>query len=277
MLESAKIRDDRFASLVKIEGVSKQEADDARLSHAQATASVAQKMAALDTAQINLSYTSIIAPISGRIGKSSITAGALVTANQPAALATIRSLDPIYVDLTESSEQRLRLRAALGEGKLAAGSTAVVLVLGDSSVYPHDGKLEFSEVAVDEATGTVTLRATFPNPDETLLPGMFVRARLEEAVDQDAILAPQQGITRDPKGNATAMVVGADNKVEMRTLVADRAIGDAWLVESGLKPGDKLIVEGLNKVGPGMTVHATERAAPGSGSSATPATPPAGQ
>jgi membrane fusion protein, multidrug efflux system len=278
-LESAKIRDDRFASLVKIEGVSKQEADDARLTHAQATASVAQKAAALDTAQINLGYTSIVAPITGRIGKSSITPGALVTANQPAALATIRSLDPIYVDLTESSEQRLRLRAALGAGKLAAGSTAVKLVLGDGSVYPHDGKLEFAEVAVDEATGTVTLRATFPNPDETLLPGMFVRARLDDAIDQDAILAPQQGVSHDPKGNASALVVGADNKVEVRTLVAERAIGDTWLVESGLKAGDKLIVEGLNKVGPGMPVHATERAAPGSGSagSAAPAAPPTGK
>ena len=274
-LESAKIRDERYGALVKIEGVSKQEADDARLTRASATAAVAQKAAALDTAQINLGYTSIVAPISGRIGKSSITAGALVTAGQPTPLATIRSLDPIYVDLTESSDQRLRLRAALGAGKLAAGSTAVKLVLGDGSIYPQEGTLEFAEVAVDESTGTVTLRAKFPNPDETLLPGMFVRARLDEAIDQDAILAPQQGISHDAKGNATALVVGADGKVEVRTIVADRAIGDQWLVESGLKAGDKLIVEGLNKVGPGMPVHATERAAPGAGSGS--AAPPAGK
>lgn len=275
MLESAKIRDDRFASLVKIEGVSKQEADDARLAHSAAVASVAQKEAALELARINLDYTAIKAPISGRIGKSAITAGALVTANQPTPLATIRSLDPIYVDLTESSEQRLRLRAAMGEGKLSAGSTAVKLILGDGSTYKYDGTLEFAEVAVDEATGTVTLRAKFPNPDETLLPGMYVRAQLNEAVAQDAILAPQQGVTHDAKGNATAMVVGADGKVEPRTLVADRAIGDRWLVESGLKAGDKLIVEGTNKIGPGMPVHATEKSeAAGSGAGSGAAAPP---
>jgi membrane fusion protein (multidrug efflux system) len=268
MLESSKIRDDRFASLVKIEGVSKQEADDARLSHSAAVASVAQKQAAVELARINLDYTAIKAPITGRIGKSSITAGALVTANQPTPLATIRSLDPIYVDLTESSEARLRLRAAMGEGKLSAGTAAVKLILGDGSTYKSDGTLEFAEVAVDEATGTVTLRAKFPNPDETLLPGMYVRAQLNEAIAQDAILAPQQGITHDAKGNATAMVVGADGKVEPRTLVVDRAIGDRWLVESGLKAGDKLIVEGTNKIGPGMPVHATEKSDLPAGSAA---------
>ena len=275
MLESAKIRDDRFAGLVKIEGVSKQEADDARLAHSAAVASVSQKEAALELARINLDYTAIKAPITGRIGKSSITAGALVTANQPTPLATIRSLDPIYVDLTESSEARLRLRAAMGEGKLSAGTAAVKLILGDGSTYKSDGTLEFAEVAVDESTGTVTLRAKFPNPDETLLPGMYVRAQLNEAIAQDAILAPQQGITRDAKGNATAMVVGADGKVEPRVLVADRAIGDRWLVESGLKAGDKLIVEGTNKIGPGMPVHATEKSDAPAGSGAGSAAPPA--
>ncbi len=272
-LESAKIRDDRYAGLLKIEGVSKQEADDARLTHAQAAASVAQKTAALEMARINLGYTSIVAPISGRIGKSSVTPGALVTAGQPAVLATIRALDPIYVDVTESTEQRLRLRAQLGAGGLQAGSTTVKLLLPDGSTYDHPGTLEFSEVAVDEATGTVTLRAKFPNPEGTLLPGMYVRAVLDEAVDQNAILAPQQGITHDAKGNATAMVVGPDGKVELRTLVATRAIGDRWLVDSGLKAGDKLIVEGLNKIGPGMPVHATELGA-GSGSGSGSAAPP---
>jgi membrane fusion protein (multidrug efflux system) len=257
-LASAKLKDERFANLSKIEGVSKQEADDARASHELATASIAQKQAALEAARINLDYTSIRAPIDGRIGKSSVTVGALVTANQVAPLATIRSLDPIYVDLTQSNEARLRLNAQLGAGKLSQGSTTVKLKLSDGSTYAHDGTLEFAEVAVDEATGSVTLRAKFPNPDNTLLPGMYVRAALDEAIAQTAILAPQQGITRDPKGNATAMVVGAGDKVEVRTLVADRAIGDRWLVSSGLNAGDKLIIEGLNKIGPGMPVHATE-------------------
>jgi membrane fusion protein (multidrug efflux system) len=260
-LASAKLKNDRFESLSKIEGVSKQEADDARAAQELATASVAQKQAALEAARINLDYTAIKAPIAGRIGKSSVTAGALVTANQPAPLATIRSLDPIYVDVAESSEARLKLRAQLGTGAAQSGSTKVKLELADGTTYDKDGTLEFAEVAVDEATGTVTLRATFPNPDDTLLPGMYVRAVLDRAVVTSAILAPQQGVTRDPKGNATALVVGADGKVEPRTLVADRAIGDRWLVTKGLVAGDKLIVEGLNKVGPGMPVHATEIAA----------------
>jgi membrane fusion protein (multidrug efflux system) len=267
-LEAAKLKDDRYASLSKIEGVSKQEADDARLAHDQAVAGLAQKQAALQTASINVSYTSITAPISGHIGKSAVTRGALVTAGQATALSTIRSLDPIYVDLVESTEQRMKLRAQVGSGALSAGSTAVKLILPDGTTYAQAGTLEFAEVAVDEATGTVTLRAKFPNPDEMLLPGMYVRAQLEEAIDQDAILAPQQGVTHDPKGNATAMVVGADNKVELRTLSADRAIGDRWLVESGLEQGDKLIVEGLNKIRPGMTVHPNEKAAAGAGSAA---------
>lgn len=257
-LESARLKHERFANLVKIEGVSKQEADDVRAAVELATAGVAQKQAALEVARINLDRTAIKAPISGRIGKSAVTAGALVTANQPAPLATIRALDPIYVDLTESSEARLKLRAQLGAGTLQAGSTKVKLKLGDGSLYGKDGTLEFAEVAVDEATGTVTLRAVFPNPDDTLLPGMYVRAVLDQAVDATAILAPQQGVTRDAKGNATALVVGVGDKVEVRTLAADRAIGDRWLVTSGLAAGDRLIVEGLNKVGPGMPVRPTE-------------------
>ena len=266
-VEAAKLKDERYAALAKIEGVSKQEADDARLAHEQAIAAVAQRTAALDMARINLSYTAITAPISGHIGKSSVTAGALVTANQPAPLATIRALDPMYVDLTESTEQRLRLRAQVGAGGLEAGSATVKLVLPDGSTYPHDGKLEFAEVAVDEATGTVTLRAKFPNPDDTLLPGMYVRAQLDEAVATSAILAPQQGVSHDAKGNASAYVVGKDGKVELRTLEATRAIGDRWLVDKGLESGDKLIVEGTGKIGPGMPVHANEQnLAAGSGS-----------
>jgi membrane fusion protein (multidrug efflux system) len=285
-LESARLKDERFAALAKIEGVSKQEAEDARAAHELATAGVAQRQAALEVARLNLGHTAIKAPISGRIGKSSVTPGALVTANQAQPLATIRALDPIYVDLTQSSDARLKLRAELGGGTLQAGSTKVKLKLGDGTIYDKDGTLEFAEVAVDEATGTVTLRATFPNPDDTLLPGMYVRAVLDQAVATTAILAPQQGVTRDPKGNATALVVGAGDKVEVRTLVAERAIGDRWLVTSGLSAGDRLIVEGLNKVGPGMPVKPTEvsatpkpagsasaptAAAPASGSTAAPA------
>jgi membrane fusion protein, multidrug efflux system len=257
-LESAKAKDERFSALAKIEGVSKQEADDARAAHEQAEAAVLQKTAALQLAQINLDYTQVKAPITGHIGKSSVTAGALVTADQAQPLATIRALDPIFVDLTESTEERLKLRARLGSGGLEAGSTKVKLVLPDGSTYAHEGTLQFAEVSVDEATGTVTLRAQFPNPDGVLLPGMYVRAVLDQAIDTTAILAPQQGVTHDAKGNATAMVVGADGKAEARTLVADRAIGDRWLVTSGLAPGDKLIVEGLNKIGPGAPVHASD-------------------
>ncbi|HEX7837461.1 MAG TPA: efflux RND transporter periplasmic adaptor subunit [Kofleriaceae bacterium] len=261
-LESARLKDERFANLLAIEGVSRQEAEDARAGHELATAAVAQKQAALEVARINLDYTQIKAPIAGRIGKSQVTPGALVTANQPQPLATIRALDPIYVDLTESSEARLRLRAQLGAGTLQQGSTRVKLGLEDGSMYGVDGTLEFAELAVDEATGAVTLRATFPNPDDTLLPGMYVRAVLDQAVNQAAILAPQQGVARDAKGNATALVIGAGDKVEVRTLVADRAIGDRWLVTRGLAAGDRLIVEGLNKVGPGMVVHPVEVARP---------------
>ena len=257
-LGSARSKAQRYDALVKIEGVSKQAAEDARAAADQAAASVAQKQAALKLARINLDYTSIKAPISGRIGVSSVTPGALVTANQPQPLATIRALDPIYVDLTESSEARLRLRAQLGAGTLQAGSAQVQLKLGDGSMYPHEGTLEFAEVAVNEATGTVTLRARFPNPDDALLPGMYVRAVLDQGVATSAILAPQRGVSHDPKGNATALVVAPDGKVEVRTVVTDRVVGDRWLVTSGLKPGDKLIVEGLNKVGPGMPVKTVE-------------------
>lgn len=280
-LGAAKIKGERYEALSKIEGVSKQEADDARAAVDLATAGVAQRQAALQVARINLDYTSIRAPISGRIGKSSVTAGALVTTGQPTPLATIRSLDPMYVDLTESIESRLRLRAQLGGGSVQAATAKVKLKLSDGSIYPHEGTLEFAEVAVDESTGTVTLRAQFPNPNDTLLPGMYVRAMLDQAVDQAAMMVPQQGITHDAKGNPTAMVVGPGNKVEVRTLVADRVIGDRWLVTSGLRAGDQVIVEGLNKIFPGRAVKPSEvqlgkapstAAAPGgSGAPAAPA------
>jgi membrane fusion protein, multidrug efflux system len=253
-VESARLRDQRYSQLLGIEGVSQQEADDAHMGHQQAVAAVAQAEAALASAQINLGYTKVRAPISGRIGKSSVTPGALVTANQETSLATIRALDPIYVDMTQSSTDLLKLRRMIGAGAIQSGSTKVSLRLEDGSQYAHSGSMKFQEVSVDESTGSVTLRAEFPNPDGMLLPGMYVRAVLDEAVDNSAILAPQQGVTRDPKGNAMALVLTPDNKVEQRTLVTTRAIGDRWLISDGLSRGDRLIVEGTNKVRPGDAV-----------------------
>lgn len=260
-VSSARLKDSRYAELRSIEGVSQQDADDARSTYQQAVATVAQKRAALETARINLDYTRVRAPISGRIGKSSVTPGALVTASQTTALATIRALDPIYVDLTQSSAALLRLRRTVEAGQLQSGGTDVRLLLEDGTAYARKGRMKFSEVAVDESTGSVTLRAEFPNPDGTLLPGMYVRAVLDEAVDPQAILAPQQGLTRDAKGDATAFVLSADNRVEQRTVQTQRAIGDQWLVSSGLQAGDRLVVEGVNRMKVGDTVKPVDVAA----------------
>jgi membrane fusion protein (multidrug efflux system) len=262
IVASTRLKDQRYADLASIEGVARQDADDAHATYLQAVASVAQMKAAAETARINLDYTQVRAPIAGRIGMSSVTAGALVTASQTTALATIRALDPIYVDLTESSVDLLRLRRALAAGGLHSGSTTVGLKLEDGTAYALKGQLKFTEVAVDESTGTVTLRAQFPNPDGVLLPGMYVRAQLEQAVDPQAILAPQQGITRDAKGNATAFVVDADNKVQQRTATATRAIGDQWLISSGLAAGDRLIVQGTSKVHAGDVVKVVDVGTP---------------
>jgi membrane fusion protein (multidrug efflux system) len=253
---SSKLKDERYAELLKIQGVSKQDADDAHAAYLQASAGVELKKAALESARINLGYTQVRAPVSGQIGKSSVTAGALVTANQETALATIRALDPIYVDVTQSSVQLLQLRKLLGKDGMQSGGKKVRLKLEDGSEYSESGTLKFQEVAVDEATGSVTLRAQFPNPHGLLLPGMYVRAVFDEAINSAALLAPQQSIARDPKGNAVAMVVGRNNQVEQRAVVAARAVGNNWLVTSGLNPGDQLIVEGLNKVRAGDTVSA---------------------
>lgn len=236
----------RYTRLVKENGVSQQDADDAQSTCAQDKASVEAKKAALETARINLDWTTVTAPISGRIGISSVTPGALVTASQDTALTTIRGLDTMYVDLTRSSVDLLRLR----KQSLATNSDtmSVSLILEDGTTYSEKGRLELTEVAVDESTGSVTLRAIFPNPQQQLLPGMFVRARVDEGVMEDAILAPQQGVTRDAKGNATALVVNKDNKVEQRTLETGETYGDKWLVLNGLHNGDRLIVEGSAKV-----------------------------
>ena len=258
LVESTRLKSERYADLVKIDGVSKQDMEDAKASYLQAVASVEAKKAALQTARINLEYTKIKAPISGRIGTSSVTVGALVTANQTTALATIRTLDPIYVDLTQSSTQLLKLRALLEQQGIKQGSTKLALKLEDGSVYKQNGTLQFQEIAVDESTGSVTLRATFPNPDGVLLPGMYVRTLVDEAVNSAAILVPQQAIQRDPKGNATALIVTADNKVEKRVVVTERSIGDTWLVNSGLNAGDRVIVEGVNKVRVGDVVRVVD-------------------
>ncbi len=252
-VQSTRLKSQRYAALVKENGVSKQDADDAKAAYLQAVASVAQYQAAVETARINLGYTQVRAPIAGRIGISSVTPGALVTAGQSDALTTIRALDPIYVDLTQSSAQLLKLRrqqAALQRGAV----TPVAIKLEDGSPYAHAGKLELTEVAVDEATGSVTLRAVFPNPEHELLPGMYVHATVDNGVDPKAILAPQQGITRNAKGEATALVVDEQNKVAQRTVVAERVVGSNWLIGSGLNEGDRLIVEGTSKVTIGAAV-----------------------
>jgi len=244
----------RYKQLINEQAVSRQEYDTA-------VGSAREAQAAVQTAEINVRYTKVYAPISGRIGRSSVTEGALVSSAQADAMATIQQLDPIYVDVTQSSADMLKLRRELESGQLQkAGDNAakVKLVLEDGSVYPVDGKLEFSEVSVDQTTGSVTLRAVFQNPDHTLLPGMFVHARLQAGVAANAILVPQQGITRDLKGTPTALIVNQDNKVETRTLVANRTIGSDWLVEKGLNAGDRVITEGLQYVKPGAQVKVAE-------------------
>ncbi|MBH2703930.1 efflux RND transporter periplasmic adaptor subunit [Serratia marcescens] len=256
-VQSTRLKSQRYAALVKENGVSQQDADDAKAAYLAAVASVAQYQAALETARINLAYTQVRAPIAGRIGISSVTPGALVTASQSDALATIRALDPIYVDLTQSSAQLLKLRrqqAALQRGAV----TPVAIKLEDGTPYAHAGKLELTEVAVDEATGSVTLRAVFPNPEHELLPGMYVHATVDNGVDPKAILAPQQGITRNAKGEATALVVDEQNNVAQRTVSAERVVGSNWLIGSGLNEGDRLIVEGTSKVTIGAAVKPVE-------------------
>ncbi|HEJ0103071.1 MULTISPECIES: efflux RND transporter periplasmic adaptor subunit [Serratia] len=256
-VQSTRLKSQRYAALVKENGVSQQDADDAKAAYLAAVASVAQYQAALETARINLAYTQVRAPIAGRIGISSVTPGALVTASQTDALATIRALDPIYVDLTQSSAQLLKLRrqqAALQRGAV----TPVAIKLEDGTPYAHAGKLELTEVAVDEATGSVTLRAVFPNPKHELLPGMYVHATVDNGVDPKAILAPQQGITRNAKGEATALVVDEQNNVAQRIVSAERVVGSNWLIGSGLNEGDRLIVEGTGKVTIGAAVKPVE-------------------
>ncbi|MCB6183234.1 efflux RND transporter periplasmic adaptor subunit [Leeia sp. TBRC 13508] len=254
-LLSAKAKSDRMSELVKINAVSKQDTDDATAAYKTALADVASNKAAVQTARINLNYTKVLSPISGKVGKSSVTTGALVTANQTTALATVQQLDPIYVDLTQTSKEWFALKQQLANGKLQAESDAKVhLKLEDGSQYPLAGKLAFKDVSVDTSTGTITLRAIFPNPKRDLLPGMFVKASLEEGVRQNGILVPQQSVTRTPTGEAVAMVVGKGNKIEQRVLKVERSMGDKWLVSSGVVVGDKVVTEGLQKIAPGAEV-----------------------
>lgn len=244
----------RYVPLVGTQYVSKQEYDQAVATAQQADASVVAAKAGVESARINLAYTKVTSPINGRIGKSSVTEGALVTNGQSTALATVQQLDPIYVDVTQSSSDFMRLKQ---QTSLQKGDTSSVeLLMENGQPYPLKGTLQFSDVTVDESTGSITLRALFPNPQHMLLPGMFVRARIDEGTQPDAILVPQQGVTRTPRGDATVLVVNDKNQVESRTVVAPQAIGDRWLITEGLKNGDRVIISGLQKVRPGVTVVA---------------------
>ncbi|ECO5909746.1 efflux RND transporter periplasmic adaptor subunit [Salmonella enterica] len=249
----------RYVPLVGTKYISQQEYDQAIADARQSDAAVVAAKAAVESARINLAYTKVTSPISGRIGKSNVTEGALVTNGQSTELATVQQLDPIYVDVTQSSNDFMRLRQSVEQGSLHkdSASSTVELVMENGQVYPLKGTLQFSDVTVDESTGSITLRAVFPNPQHSLLPGMFVRARIDEGVQPNAILVPQQGVTRTLRGDAMVMVVNDKSQVEARNVVAAQAIGDKWLISEGLKPGDKVIVSGLQKARPGVKVKAT--------------------
>jgi membrane fusion protein, multidrug efflux system len=264
-LSAIRSKADRLQELLTDKAVSQQDYDDAAAGLKQTEADIRYYKAMVETASINLQYTSITAPISGRIGRSDITEGALVTAHQPVALATIQQLDPMYVDVPQSTADLLRLRSRLEDGRLhriGEVRNKVRLLLEDDAKYPWEGALQFRDVSVDPTTGSVILRVVFPNPKGVLLPGMFVRAIVEEGVNPQAILVPQEGVSRNPKGEPAALIVDKEGKVQQRMLTLDRAIGNQWLVSSGLTAGDRLIVEGGLKVKPGMPVKA---AAPGTG------------
>jgi len=245
---------ERYKPLAAAKAVSQQNYDNA-------VASDLQAQAALETARINLRYTKVLSPISGRIGRSIVTEGALVTANQPAAMATVQQLDHVYVDVTQPIGTLLRFKREAAAGQLRqneAGRTPVSLRLEDATDYAQTGTLQFSEVTVDESTGSVTMRALFPNTDRILLPGMFVRERIEEGVRLAALLVPQQGVSHNERGDPTALIVAADNTLSLRTLKTDRALGDRWLVSAGLHEGDRVVVEGLQFAQPGAKVQTEE-------------------
>ncbi len=251
-LKSATLLAQRYKPLAEAHAVSQQDYDNAVAAEGQAAADVASAKAAVDTAHINLTYTRVLSPISGRTGRSSVTEGALVDANQSTAMVVVQQLDPIYVDVTQPSTLLLRLRRALASGQMKKSGDSQAqaqLILEDSTPYEQTGKLQFAEVAVDSGTGSVTLRAVFPNPQHILLPGMFVHERLEEGVNEQGLLVSQRAVTHNSLGEATTMVVGADNTVSTRVIKADRALGDQWLVSEGLAFGDRVIVTGLQRLG----------------------------
>jgi membrane fusion protein (multidrug efflux system) len=287
---AAELAEKRSAELIKIDAVSAQDNENAVSAARQAEADVAAARAALDSAQVNLAYARITAPISGRIGRSSVTEGALVTADQATALATIQELDPLYIDVNQSSADWLALKQEVASGRIKSqgAGTPATIVLENGATYAHQGRLQFSDVTVDPTTGNFLLRVLVPNPEGLLLPGMYVRAVIDEGVLPNGILAPQEGIQHDPRGNATALVVNGDGKVEQRTVDITRAVGNQWLIDGGLNAGDRLIVAGVQKVQPGMPVQAVEApaqnaSAPGAGTgaaastdaAASPAAPPA--
>ncbi len=262
----------RYKVLAAANAVSRQDYDNAVASQKQAAADVESGKAAVDTAQINLGYTDVTSPISGKVGISQVTPGAYVQASQATLMSTVQQLDPMYVDLTQSSLDGLALRRDVESGRLQTtgpNAAKVSLVLEDGRTYAEQGQLQFTDVTVDQTTGSVTVRAQFPNPKRVLLPGMFVRARIEEGLDTQAMLVPEIGILHDQKGQATALVVGPDNKVVLKTVTTSRTLGQDWIVESGLNPGDRVIVQGTDKVSPGATVKPVPAQLPAAGSSGT--------
>lgn len=264
-LASAEAQVERFKGLVETNAVAKQTYDDAVSKQLSLRADVAAGQAAVRTAEINLGYTRVTSPIGGRIGRAAVTEGAYVQQGAATLLATVQQLDPLYVDLSQSAEQVLRLKQSLASGRLQRagdGNAKLTVVLGTGDVYKQTGSLQFSDVTVNPGTGTVTLRGTVPNPDHDLLPGMFVRARLDEGTDPNAILVPQSFVSRNAQGQAIALVVGAEDKVEVRVLDTSRTVGNRWVVNGGLKPGDRLIVDNLQRIRPGMPVKPVPAAAP---------------
>lgn len=257
---SAQAKVDRYRDLIRQNAISKQDNDDANAALAQAQADVASAKASLATARINLGFTRVTAPIGGRVDASTLTPGALVTANQTTALTTIRQLHPINVDVIQSSTNLLKFRSAVAGGrlKLTGPNVAVKLKLDTGTEYAQSGKLEFAEANIDATTGTFTVRAEFPNPDRLLLPGMFVRAVIQEGVAENSFLLPQRAVTRNTRGEATAKFVGADGKVEERVLATSRSVGNSWLVDRGVKDGERIVVEGGQLVRPGQTVTGNE-------------------
>ncbi|MEO4174617.1 multidrug efflux RND transporter periplasmic adaptor subunit AdeD [Acinetobacter pittii] len=256
-VNSTRLQAERYKELIKVNGVSQQELDNAQSAYEQAKATVAVNEAVLKTARTNLRYTQVSAPISGRIGRSSITRGALVTSAQTDPLATIQKLDPMYVDLTQSSDEYMALRKQLTENGIKPTELSVRLKLENGTAYAEQGTFKFSDVAVDEATGSVTLRAAFPNPNNALLPGLYVRAELGTGIRPNSVLIPQGALFRDAEGNPLVWIVGKDNKAEQRKITVGDAIDNRWLVTSGLKAGDQVIVEGLQGLSAGMTIEPT--------------------